>query len=51
MLGDEDHVKRIAGANSTAPEFTAIAAAYDRCFWLDGAATRPWSGPTWFLPG
>ena len=26
-----------------ASEFGAIAAAHDRCFWLDGAATRPWS--------
>ncbi len=27
-----------------ASEFGAIAAAHDRCFWLDGVATRPWSG-------
>lgn len=30
--------------NPEAPDFAAIAAAYDRCFWLDGAATRHWSG-------
>lgn len=26
------------------PEFLAVAAAHDRCFWLDGGASRPWSG-------
>lgn len=24
--------------------FPALAARHDRCFWLDGAATRPWAG-------
>jgi para-aminobenzoate synthetase len=27
-----------------AEAFRAIAARHDRCFWLDGAASRPWSG-------
>jgi para-aminobenzoate synthetase len=26
------------------PFFTAMAAAHDRCFWLDGGGSRPWSG-------
>jgi para-aminobenzoate synthetase len=25
-------------------EFTRIAAAHDRCFWLDGGGSQPWSG-------
>ncbi|TDC85799.1 anthranilate synthase component I family protein [Micromonospora sp. KC606] len=25
-------------------QFPAVAAAHDRCFWLDGGASRPWSG-------
>jgi len=36
--------RAFAEANFTAPDFAEMAAAYDRCFWLDGAATRPWSG-------
>lgn len=34
----------LARENSLAADFAATAAAHDRCFWLDGAATRPWSG-------
>jgi para-aminobenzoate synthetase len=26
------------------PRFVAMAAAHDRCFWLDGGGARPWSG-------
>lgn len=26
------------------PEFVAMAAEHDRCFWLDGGGARPWSG-------
>jgi len=26
------------------PEFLAMAAVHDRCFWLDGGGARPWSG-------
>jgi para-aminobenzoate synthetase len=29
---------------SALAEFTRIAAAHDRCFWLDGGGSQPWSG-------
>jgi para-aminobenzoate synthetase len=33
------------------PEFLAMAARHDRCFWLDGGGARPWSGRRSILGG
>jgi para-aminobenzoate synthetase len=32
-------------AANPVPQFIAMAAAHERCFWLDGGGSRPWSGP------
>jgi len=31
-------------AHDPVPEFVAMAALHERCFWLDGGGARPWSG-------
>jgi para-aminobenzoate synthetase len=34
----------IGPAEDPVPRFVAMARAHDRCFWLDGGGSRPWSG-------
>jgi para-aminobenzoate synthetase len=34
----------VTASQDPAPFLTEMAAAHDRCFWLDGGGSRPWSG-------